>query len=296
MTTQAGGSDRSPATAEEAAALAARHGLTRVDQNPGLGAYVRDLWSRRAFILELASAKAYTRNQNNYLGQLWAALNPLFLAGTYFLIFGLLLRTDKDVDNFIGFLTIGIFIFTFISSAVTAGAKSITGHQGLVRGIRFPRAALPIAISLSEILILLPALGVLLVLLPLTGERLRWEWLLTIPAVLLLFAFCTGAGMLAARLVTESRDFLNMIPLGVRLARYISGVFFSIEAYAGHGWISAVLQYQPVAVYLNLVRSCMLEEYRPDPLLWGLAAGWALIFLVVGAVLFWRAERRYGRE
>jgi len=285
-----------PASAAEAAALAHRFGLTRVDLVPTFRDYLRQLWTRRSFIAELAVANAYSRNQNNYLGQLWATLNPLMLAGSYFLIFGLLLKTSRGVDNFIAFLTIGIFIFSFIAASVTAGAKSMTSNQNLIRAIRFPRAALPISVALSEILTLLPALGVLLVVLPFTGEPVRADWLLLPPAVVLLFAFCAGAGMLAARLVSASRDMLNLIPVSVRLLRYVSGVFFSITAYAGHGWISLVLQYQPVSVYLNLVRSLMLAEDKQDPLLWLFAVVWAAVFLIVGSLTFWRAEHRYGRD
>lgn len=285
-----------PATEAEAAAIAERHGLAPIGQRPGFLAYLRRLWRRRAFVLELAAGKAYSRNENNYLGQLWAALNPLMLVGAYFLIFGLLLRTRAGVDNYVGFLTIGIIIFSFIAASMTAGAKAIVGHQGLVRALSFPRLALPVSVSLSEIYLLLPALGVLLVILPLTGDMPSLEWLLLPLAVLLLFGFCTGVGMIAARLVAQNRDANNIIPLAVRLLRYISGVFFSIEAYAGHGWISAVLQYQPVAVYLNLFRSCLLTETPQDPLLWGLGAAWAILFFIAGTVWFWRAERRYGSE
>ncbi|WP_231384134.1 ABC transporter permease [Cellulomonas sp. URHD0024] len=280
----------------DAAGLAAQYGLVRADQAPGLVRYVRQLWQRRAFVIELAKARAYDKNQNNYLGQAWSALNPLLLVASYFLVFGLMLRTSKGVDNFLGFLTIGIFIFSFIAASVTSGAKSISGNQNLVRAIRFPRAALPLSMSLSEILTLMPALVVLLVVMPVSGEQLQLKWLLLPGAIAELFVFCAGVGMIAARLVVWSRDMLNLIPVSVRLARYASGVFFSIAIYAGHGLISTFLQYQPIAVYLDLVRSCLLAQYPPDPALWIAGAVWALVVLVVGLVTFWRAEERYGRD
>jgi teichoic acid transport system permease protein len=56
------------------------------------------------------------------------------------------------------------------------------------------------------------------------------------------------------------------------------------------------MQYQPVAIYLELVRSCLLEETPVDPSLWWWGVGWAVVFLVVGFVLFWQAEERYGRD
>jgi hypothetical protein len=32
------------------------------------------------------------------------------------------------------------------------------------------------------------------------------------------------------------------------------------------------------------------------PTLWGFAAGWAVLFVGAGIVLFWRAEQRYGGD
>ncbi|KGM12019.1 phosphate ABC transporter permease, partial [Cellulomonas bogoriensis 69B4 = DSM 16987] len=289
------GGPSAPGSAQEALALATEHGLRRVDSKPGLAAYLRDVWRHRALTVELAKAKAYDRNQNNYLGQLWAALNPLLLVGAYFFVFGFLLDVSRGTDNYVAFLATGIFIFLFIAGALSAGAKAITGHQSLIRSVRFPRAVLPISIAMAETLILLPALGVLLIILPLAGEPIQLEWLLLPAAVVLLFVFCTGLGMLVARAASASRDVLNLVPLVVRLARYVSGVFFSIEAYAP-GALGLVMQYQPVAVYLNLVRSCMLSGHPQDPVLWGVAAGWAVLFVVAGTYVFWRAEHRYGRE
>jgi len=288
-----------PLSETEAADLARRHGLSRIDQTPSLVAYLKQLWGRRAFIVELATARAYARNQNAYLGQAWAALNPLLLTGSYLMIFGLLLKTNRGVSNFIGFLTIGIFIFSFIAATTTSGAKAIQSNLGLVRGVRFPRAALPISIALSEILTLLPALVVLLILLPIPGissEPIQVKWLLLPVAVLLMFVFCSGVALIAARLVTAWRDANNIIPVVVRLLRYISGVFFSITAYAGKGVIGQMMQYQPVAVYIDLARSCLLAETPLDNTMWVAGVVWAVLFLTVGIILFWRAEQRFGHE
>lgn len=115
------------------------------------------------------------------------------------------------------------------------------------------------------------------------------------PALLLLYVFSTGAAFVAARLVVGSRDLLNLIPLALRLARYVSGVFFSIQHYTGDNPLGLLLEYQPLAVYLSLVRSCLLAEVPQSALLWGFGAGWALLFAIGGFLLFWQREESYGR-
>lgn len=277
------------------AALAAQHGLSKVGERPPLGQYIRELWTRRGFLWTMSHAKSYAQNQNNYLGQLWTILSPLTLAAVYYLVFGVLVDTTDGTNNFPAFLVIGIFIFLSLSSAVTSGAKSIINNIDLVRAINFPRAVLPISVALSEMLTLLPATGVMLVIVLLTGEPITWTWLLVPVALALILVFTAGACLVVARIVVVARDLRNLIPVAIRLLRYVSGVFFSIQGYV-EGTLGLVMEYQPFAVYLTLMRSCLMEETTMSLQLWGAATGWAILFAVVGLIFFWGAEEEYGRD
>ena len=277
------------------AALAAQHGLTKVGERPPLGQYIRELWTRRGFLWTMSHAKSYAQNQNNYLGQLWTILSPLTLAAVYYLVFGLVLDTTDGTSNFPAFLVIGIFIFLSLSSAVNSGARSIINNIDLVRAINFPRAVLPISVAVSEMLTLLPATGVMLVIVIVTGEPITWTWLLVPVALALILVFTAGACLVVARIVVVARDLRNLIPVAIRLLRYVSGVFFSIQGYV-EGTLGLVLEYQPFAVYLTLMRSCLMQEVSMSLPLWGAATGWAILFAVVGLIFFWGAEDEYGRD
>ena len=291
------GPDLPPAlSADEAVALAAAHGLPALGGRPPFGAYLRSLWQRRSFIWTLSTSQSINRNSSDRLGVLWTVLNPLLLIASYFLIFGLLVPTRKGVDNYVGFLALGVIIFSFTSSAVTKGAKAVTGHLGLVRALRFPRAVLPISETLTEFVTALPAVGVLLVVLFATGEPLRWTWLLLPVALLIQTAILSGLAFMAARLVNISRDLGNLIPVAIRLLRYISGVFFSIDTYARHNHIvHEILTLQPFALPISLARQCLLAEIAFSPREWLFGLGWAILLPTLGLWLFWWDEARYGR-
>jgi teichoic acid transport system permease protein len=77
---------------------------------------------------------------------------------------------------------------------------------------------------------------------------------------------------------------------------YVSGVFFSVDHYVGDGLLGHVMTYQPLAVFLGLARACLLEQFPLDPVMWLVGAGWALLFLVAGFLLFWQGEETYGRD
>jgi teichoic acid transport system permease protein len=300
-------------TSAERAALAEQYGLRRLNVRPPLREYIRDLAGRWNFIRVLATSTAYAKNQSNYLGQLWAVLNPILNAAVYVLIFGVLLGVNRHVENSIAFIVIGVFIFRFIESSVTGGAKSISGKTQLLRSLHFPRAVLPMSTVLSLLATLVPALVVMCVIVLLSGlipgyqmMTITWWWLLLPAAVTLLWIFNTGLAFFMARIVATTPDLDNIIGFVMRVVMYGSGVIFPLAGYIERMEISesakmvlgGVLEYQPVAVFLYLVRSCLTQEpsIPQSGLMWALGAGWAVLAFVIGFVVFWRGEERYGRD
>jgi teichoic acid transport system permease protein len=300
-------------TSAERLALAEQYGLRPLNVRPPLGEYIKDVTRRWPFIRVLASSTAYAKNQNNYLGQLWAVLNPILNAAVYVLIFGVILSIDRGVNNTVAFIVIGIFMFRFIEASVTGGAKSISSKTQLLRSLHFPRAVLPMSSVLSQLATLVPALVVMCAIVLLTGlipdydpERVTWWWLLLPAAVTLLYIFNTGVAFMMARLVATTPDLENIIGFVMRLVMYASGVIFPISNYIHTlelgGWrqtvVEAIFDYQPVSVYLYLVRSTLLQEptIPQSGLMWILGAVWAVVFFVIGFIVFWRAEERYGRD
>jgi len=286
--------------------VARDNGLDPMGVRPKLWPYMKELWHRRTFIKVLAVSKAHAENQNTYLGQLWTLFSPIMNATVYVVIFGFLLQIGREgIENTIAFIVCGVFMFRFFERSVMAGAHSLNKNMNLVRSVKFPRAVLPIAGVLTELTVLGPALIVMCVIsylsgfLPFAGKvTIDGYWLLLPAAVGLMWIFSTGCAFMVARWVAITPDLDNLLPHFMRVLMYGSGVIFSIDRYLGQfswGWI---MEYQPVAVYLYLVRSCLLNEpaYTPDAFMWLLGALWAVVFSVIGFLLFWRGEERYGRD
>ncbi|MGB3186131.1 MAG: ABC transporter permease [Ornithinimicrobium sp.] len=297
MTVSGGGAEDSlpGLSSDEARKLAREHSMQQVGVRPPLGAYIRDLWRHRSFVVTMASADFVSRHQQNYLGQVWALLNPLLLGAAYFLIFGVLLNTTKDIDNYITFLIVGLFAFIFLSSGMNHGAKSLVSNLSVVRALRFPRVVLPISVVLTELFAALPAFAVAVLVAVVTNEPVQASWLLYPVAIAIVYLLTTGIAMIAAVGVYKYRDAANLVPLLTRMLRYISGVFFLITAYAD-GWVGIVLAYQPVAVVLTMLRQTLMAEYPLTLAPWLVSLGWAVLLFMIGFVMFWRAEATYGRR
>ncbi|MEW1549450.1 MULTISPECIES: ABC transporter permease [Streptomyces] len=290
------------ARAETPRELALRHGLTVSGERPTLPGYVRQLWARRHFITAFATAKTHAQYSQAKLGQLWQLVTPLLNAAVYYFIFGILLGTSKDVPDFVPFLVTGVFIWTFTSNSVMAGTRAVTGNIGLVRALHFPRASLPIALAMQQFQQLLFSMGVLTVILVGFGQLPQASWLLVLPALALQTVFNTGVAMMVARISAHTPDVAQLMPFVLRTWMYSSGVMWSISTVLrGHDlpeWVMLGLQYNPAAVYIDLVRFALIDSYTSaqlPPHVWAVALGWAALFGVGGFMYFWKAEERYGR-
>ncbi|MFC8599805.1 ABC transporter permease [Isoptericola sp. NPDC057191] len=298
-------------SSQERQAIAEQYGLRPMGVRPPLGRYVRDVSSRWAFIRVLGTATAYSKNQNNYLGQLWAVLNPLLNAIVYVLIFGVLLKATRGLENAIAFITIGTFLYRFFEQSVHAGSRSIAQKSNLIRSLHFPRAVLPIAQVVSLLTTLVPALLVMLAIVLLSGllptyasVQVTWSWLLLPALVALLWIFNTGIAFVVARAVAITPDLDNILGFILRLVMYGSGVIFPVTHYVDNlpesvqGWVGPILEYQPIGVFLYLGRSILTQEptMPHEPWMWAWAVGWAIVAFIAGFIIFWRGEERYGRD
>lgn len=275
-------------------AAPADDGLQRLGVRPALRVYLRALYDRRDFIVALPIGQLRSRNANTALGSLWHLLNPLTLAVAYYLVFGVLFDARDDVDNYVGFLVTGLFVFYYTQKCLTGGASTIVANESIIRNVNLPRAVFPLGSVLAETLAHLPALGLLLALLVVTGESPQPTWLLLVPLVVLQGLFNLGLALWVGRLTFHFRDVQNLLPFISRLLLYLSGVFFTAQR-VPEGWARELFEANPVQVFLALHREALLEGAVSASRL-GAAAAWTFVSVATGLLFFWRQENSYGRD
>lgn len=273
--------------------------LVRLGGTPPLREYVRSLWKRRQFAWSIARGEVQTAHVNTILGNAWHLLNPLLLIGVYYLVFGVVLDTTRGLGEgqFLPFLAIGVFTYQYAQKAITAGSRTISSNQGLIRSLQFPRALLPIATVLSGTLAYGSAFVVMVLVVLLSGQPVTPEWLLLPFVFALLLAFTFGGTFVSARLTDKVRDLENVLPFVFRLGFYGSGIIWAVDGYLTNPLYRRIFLANPFYVYVTLVRDVMMVDYHTDYLAWLWLSGflWAIGAFVVGLLIFRAGEREYGR-
>jgi teichoic acid transport system permease protein len=250
---------------------ARRHNLEPASARPPVLKYLHMLWQRRQFITGFATASNVAMYSEARLGQLWQVLTPLLNAGVYYLIFGVLLGINRGVPGYIPFLVTGIFVFNFTQRSCITSSVVMRDNLPLIRALPFPRGCLPLGYVVIELQQLLLSFSVLFVIILGYGEPPTWYWLLIFPILALQTLFNVGCAFILARWGSGFDDVSQLLPFIIRTWMYASGVIFSIQTTLAltpgkvlyrHQELAYLLQINPAAVYITLIRNALLEQQR----------------------------------
>lgn len=270
--------------------------LRRLSARPGLGKYLAQLWQRRHFIWAEARNKAFSRGRDMYLGRAWIVLQPILDTAVYILVFGVVLNISKNIDYFIGYLVIGVIFFNFITRGLNSGAGLIQSSKGMISSFSFPKAALPISLTVKQLLDnVAPAIVGLLIAFLYHGLTPSLA-ILTVPVFfLMIHLFSLGAMLIVARITAFVPDLKALVSTFTRGLFFVSGVFFDIHRFDSNETIQSIMLANPAYQFLTAVREATIYQTVPPLSRWLYLAAWTFGLLIIGLIFFWEAEERYAR-
>lgn len=269
--------------------------LQKLEQRPSLAIYLRQIWRRRHFIRAYARSTAFGSGRDTYLGKVWIILDPALQVAVYALIFGVVLKVSRGMDNFIGFLVIGVIYFRFLSSGLSTGSGLIQKSRSLISSFSFPRAAVAFSAIFKNLLdAIVPALLAVIIALAFQWkEPISWTVTLVPIFFLLIHLFSLGTTLIVARLTAFIPDLKSLVRVVIQGLFFISGIFFSIDRFAEGSVLQTIMKLNPFYQFLSAVRICVLDGDIPPLSLWLSLLCWSSGVFLVGLVFFWRAEAKY---
>lgn len=269
--------------------------LRSLRTRPALPVYLKRLWNCRHFIRADARSKALHTGRGTFLGKAWIILDPLLQVMVYAVVFGLVLQTTRGVNNFVGFLIIGVIFFRFLTGGLSGGSGLIQSSRAMLSSFNFPRATLVLAVNLRQLIDnFFPAIiAVVLALLTQIGQPPHWPILLVIPLYFLVHLFALGLTLIVARITAFIPDTKSLVALLQRALFFISGIFFSVERFDSHPLLQKIMTANPFYQFLSAIRTCVLDGQVPSLNTWLYLFAWTFSLLIIGIVFFWQAESRY---
>jgi teichoic acid transport system permease protein len=257
---------------------------------PPIRQYFREVWRRRDFARELSRTKLRAQHFDTAFGQLWLVLNPLLLAGVYFILIDIV-RQGKRPEGAFAHLVAGIFAYYFVSGAIRDGTKSVTGGGRLILNSAFPRMLLPISSVLTAFTRFVPTILIYVPIHLISGLPITVSTLWIVPLVGLMVIMATGFAMIAATAQVYFRDVASFLPYVLRVWLYVSPVlYFPSEVPQRYAFL---LDINPLGQLLTAWSDVLHGGFAPGPKSLAIAAAWAFGTFLVGSVLFLSREREF---
>ena len=257
---------------------------------PDLRQYLKDMKTRKEFVIELSKAEREEEHLDTVFGQLWSVISPLLSAGIYYL-FIIVVQGGHQGPEFFLHLVAGIFIFEFISTAATRGSTSIMRAGALINNTSFPRVLLPLTDVLTAFRVFIPSVFVFAVFQISLQVPLKVESLQAIPALILILLFTSGLAMFAAAAQVYFRDTQALMPFILRLTMFVSPVLYFPEQAKALFDGRLLTTLNPIFCMVQIFSGSIVRGDTFDVWTWLIAIFWAIVSFVGG---FWFLVTREG--
>ena len=257
---------------------------------PPIRPYLREVWRRRHFAIELARTDLRARHFNTTLGQLWLVVNPLLLAFVYFTLITIV-RGGNRGSEFLAHLMLGLFAFRFVRSCIRQGARSVVGGGRLILNMAFPRTLLPLASVLTGLIRFLPMLLIYAVVHAIAGLPVGPHLLWAIPILAFIVIFASGATMLVAAVQVYFRDLREFLIYVLRILLFASPILYYADEVPER--LRPVVAANPLYPMLGSLSDVVNQGQSPSLGFFLASLAWAVGTFAVGALFFVSREREF---
>lgn len=262
---------------------------------PNFWKYLKGLVWYRHFVIFEGRSRSNQNGNGTLLGRAWIVLDPLLQTALYVLVFGIILQTSRGMENFVGFLVLGVVFFQNSIKGLNSGNTLIQKSQGMISSFQFPIAVIPCASAVSNFFNgLVPvSVGVVVALLTQPTMSLPASIFGVLPLYICVHLFGLGCIFWAARITAAIPDFKSVISISSRALFFLSGVFFTIERFDGHETLQLIVQLNPIYQFLASARLLVLDGIWPSLAVWGYISLWSFALPATGLIYFWAGEDKY---
>lgn len=271
---------------------------------------VREVLASRELLTNLVRRELRSKYKGTFLGWAWSLINPLATTLIYTAVFSVVMRVTPPVGadgltNYALFLLCGLLPWNFLAVAVQGGQTVLLDNGNLIKKTYFPRRLLLLSHIGAAFVTFLVEMGVLLLVFAVFGVN-TLPWIPLVLLIMVLFAvFGLGIALALSVANVYFRDVAHFVGLFMQIWFYATPIVYPItlvqQLGGGTGvWngipLADLATLNPAVAFIEPIRDMFYNGTLPEPRYILAAAGWALLTLLVGNLVFRRLEPRLAEE
>lgn len=257
----------------------------------------REIWRYRDMFVLFVERNFRTAYKQTILGPLWFIITPVLSVIVYVAVFGGIANIPTDGVPPILFYLLGISVWGYFSSCVSATSNSFVTNADIFGKVYFPRIIMPLVAVTTNLLtfaIQLVIFAAFYIYYAATGTELAIHWQVVLfPFLILLLAFmAVGFGMIFSSLTTKYRDLQVMLNKIISLWVYVTPVIYPLSL-VRNPKLHMAMSLNPVTPVMEAVKYSLLGQGQFSWLWLGYSTVFTLFLLVVGLMLFNKVQKSF---
>lgn len=245
---------------------------------------------RNQFLFEELVKRDFTKKyKRTILGMLWSILGPLMTLGVMALVFTQFF--GRSMEHYIIYLFCGNLLFSYFKESTAGGMTALYDNSSIFSKVNVPKYMFLLSKNVSALINYGINILILFIFCIIDGVAFSWKFIMLLYPVCCLVMFNLGMGLILSALYLMFRDMKYLYEIFTLLLMYVSAIFYSIDAYSQQ--VQYLFYLNPIYVYIRYFRKIILEGNIPKLSFHLLAAGYALVALVVGAVIYKKKNYKF---
>ncbi|WP_292470417.1 ABC transporter permease [Methanolobus sp.] len=254
--------------------------------------HLKSLYGYRELIWQLAWSEFKLRYKNSVLGYFWSLLEPLLMLTVLYVVFSNLMRVQ--VEYFQLFLLLGIILWNFVTRATTIGTIAIIGKADMIKKVYFPRDIFVISACLTALI--MSFFEAIIFILFMLAYRVPISINLLYAPILLIFLFVLSLGLslILSALNVFFRDVQFIWQVILQAGFFVTPIIYTIDIFPAD--LQKIVLLNPVARMIISARDSIIYSLPVSTNDMAFMLATSFIFLVVGYIVFFRLEPKFGEE
>ena len=257
----------------------------------------KEIWRYRDMFVLFVDRNFRTAYKQTILGPLWFLITPVLSVIVYVTVFGGIAGIDTDGVPPILFYLLGISVWGYFASCLSATSNSFVSNAGIFGKVYFPRIIMPLVAVTTNLLsfgIQLLIFAAFYIYYAATGTDLVIHWQIVLfPLLIIILAFmAVGFGMIFSSMTTKYRDLQIMLAKIVSLWVYITPVIYPLSMVTNEK-LHLAMSLNPVTPVMEAIKYALLGQGQFSWLWLGYSVVCTLILLIFGLMLFNKVQKSF---
>ena len=261
---------------------------------------LKNIWinfKKYSFLMgQMVSRDFKVKYKRSVLGIVWSLLYPLLQMTVMAIVFSQMFKFRMEGVNYLVYLMTGLVMFNYFSEATSSAMGSVCANFNLMNKVYIPKYIFPLSkclfVGINFLLTLIPVLLIILF----TGDAqthctINIYYLLLPVSYICLLLFSVGLGFILSTISVFLRDIFYIYGIIITMWQYFTPLFYDIKMISPQ--LQVLFKFNPLYQYINFTRQIILYNVMPGLSNWIGCIGSALLFFVIGCILFKKNQDKF---